>query len=298
MKKNKGNENNNEHASGLRVPSLWKKIQTTPWVALELADFGTPKAALGDLLVLGDALYKQRILGGTVASEGASDRMKDACGLGGKILAHNTRWAATRPTDMAGRRKRLVHAATGVVDIFDVHVRTGSTTAATLKERTFGVDFVPGQLSTRTLYLRLGEVEAMARDDAAFREELEGHVPKTLLAELFAARRAVGERWEVKPGEPVIDLRPVTEYVRQRMTEYVVSVLGTVNGHDPETVGRAKLALLPLTEFRAEQSAKRGRRADKVEDEAEVDDTEAPDLDDADEPPETPATAPAVTTPQ
>lgn len=297
MKKNKGNENNNVHAGGLQVPSLWKKIQTTPWVALELADFGTPKAGLGDLLVLGDALYTQRILGGTRATEGASGRLKEACGLGGEILAHNTRWAVTRPTDLVGRRKRLVQAATGVVDVFDVHVRTGSTTAATLKERTFGIAFVPGQLSTRTLYQRLGEVEVMVRDDPAFREALEAHVPKTLLAELFAARRAVGERWEVKPAEPIIDLRPVTVFVRQRMTEYVVSVLGTVDGHDPETVGRAKLALLPLTEFRAEQSARRTRRAGRVEEEeVEVEDAEVEDVDD--EAPVIPAAAPAVNTPQ
>lgn len=144
-----------------------------------------------------------------------------------------------------------------------------ATAASKLKRDLFGDDFRPGKTVARVLFQRIGEAEAALTRDPSLRKSLEGMVPAVMVEEMLVSYRQLGDQLmrRGRGDRPArsVDLRIIGTALRQRMTEYVVNVLATVNASDPETVARAQNLLDPLTELRAELVTRRSRRAKEVE---------------------------------
>jgi hypothetical protein len=286
-------KDNNEPAI---VRTVWSELPPSARVVPDLADFSVPRAALTELVVMGSALCARLPATCSPGEKYTGVRLREACEVGVKVLAHNRRMSR-REESREKKRALLLQSTKSVVGMLDMQALSGvpeiSTVAKAVKAETFGSDFIAEQLTSRALYLRLREVEAMLNDNADLRERFEGLVPKLMLADLFRGVAEQSSRWDDKNAKevrrPLVGLPSIADFIRLRTTEFVVNVLATALSEDQEAVARSRHILEPLTELRAELAAKRTRRAAKKAEAAEATDVLGDDDDDvidddADEP--------------
>ncbi len=261
------NKDNNA-LQAVMTSSVWKDLPPTAWKELKLEDFATPAAPLPTLVVLGKALTDRMDPDATVGEKRSGKALLGACELGGRAGEYN-RLFDRRVVDTKPARLKVVRLSSSVFDMLGLQanapVATVAATAAKLRTGIFGEDFRPGTYKSRPLYQRMCEVEGALTRNPWLREALEGAVPAAMVEEMLVAHRELGEQVRRRGDEagmdPGVDLVSITTAVRQRMGEYVVNVLATVDIGQQETVARALRLLRPLTELRTELTKERSIRA-------------------------------------
>ncbi len=263
VKKNDNKNSNKLQAAIMR--SVWKDLPARAWFELKLEEYATPMAPFRELVVVGGELVARVREDASIGEARSSAELSTVCELGGRALLDN-RQTELKKAEMKPQRLVLVRHSAGVIDVLDAQSRSPTVAVAEaatkLKTGLFGQSFRPGATSARALFQRIGEVEVAFTRDASLRPTLERFVPAIMIDEMLAARQQLGVSLMRRGEEQVertVDLRIISTAIRQRMSEYVVNVLATVNVSQPETVARAEGLLEPLMELRTEMAERRVR---------------------------------------